>query len=270
MSLTGYSRTCSLQSGGMKKLYLAAVADVTSFTLSGALYNACTMVAGKAFKEYQFDPDSFELKESETIENRCKKIVHTIEFYIGKMSSTSRAALQEIIDASDCGMIGIVEDNNATKWVIGYSQSHLKTRPLELKNGAQTSGKKLTDLNGLTVTLESEDIDLMRTFTATVPTTNTPGVTTQAVSDVAQTTATGNGTVTDDGELTVTERGVCWSTHEDPTISGDHAAAVAGGEGVFTVSITSLTAETAYHARAYATNSAGTSYGEDVEFETTA
>jgi len=171
MSLAGYTRSCALQSGGMKKLYAAIVADVTSFTFSTPAYSAATMESGKVFVEYQFEPDSFELKENVTIENRCKKVVHTLEFNILKMSSTSRAALQELVDASDCGVIAIVEDNNATKWVVGYSENHLKARALELKSGVLTSGKKLTDMNGTTITLESEDIDLMRVFTGTVPTT---------------------------------------------------------------------------------------------------
>lgn len=171
MSLAGYTRSCALQSGGMKKLYAAIVADVTSFTFSTPAYSAATMESGKVFVEYQFEPDSFELKENVTIENRCKKVVHTIEFNILKMSSTSRAALQELIDASDCGVIAIVEDNNGTKWVVGYSENHLKTRALELKSGVLTSGKKLTDMNGTTIVLESEDTDLMRIFSGSVPTT---------------------------------------------------------------------------------------------------
>jgi hypothetical protein len=97
-----------------------------------------------------------------------------------------------------------------------------------------------------------------------------PTVTTQAVSDIASTTATGNGTVTDDGGAEVTERGVCWGASADPTIAGDHQAAAAGGEGAFTAAMSSLTPSTHYHARAYATNSVGTSYGADVEFDTTA
>jgi hypothetical protein len=95
-----------------------------------------------------------------------------------------------------------------------------------------------------------------------------PTVTTQAVSSIAQTTATGNGNVTADGGATVTERGVCWGTSTNPTIAGSHDAADAGGEGAFTADITSLSAKTHYYVRAYATNSVGTSYGDNVEFDT--
>lgn len=98
---------------------------------------------------------------------------------------------------------------------------------------------------------------------------NAPTVTTQAVSDIDKTTATGNGNVTSDGGDTVTERGVCYclASHGTPDTSDDKDTA-AGTTGAFTTSMTGLTASTDYHARAYATNSIGTSYGELVEFTT--
>lgn len=96
-----------------------------------------------------------------------------------------------------------------------------------------------------------------------------PTVTTQAVSDVGPTTATGNGNVTSDGGATVTERGVCVSTSANPTTADDKFTAAAGGTGAFTAAITGRTRGTLYHVRAYAINSEGTSYGADVEFTTT-
>jgi hypothetical protein len=168
-SLTGYTQTCALQSGGVKKLHLAIVADVASFTFATPDYSAATMVNTKVFKEYQFELDSFELKEDVTIENKCKKIVHSIVFFLAKLSSTLRAAVDEIATNSDCGLIAIAEDNNGNKWVLGYSENFLKVRPLYLKSGAGTTGKKLTDANGVTLTLEAEDNELMRLFTGTVP-----------------------------------------------------------------------------------------------------
>lgn len=92
-----------------------------------------------------------------------------------------------------------------------------------------------------------------------------PAVTTQAVTSIAATTATGNGTVVSDGGSTITERGVCWSTTLNPTTS-DSKATSAGTTGLYSVSITGLTNGTLYHARAYAINAVGTSYGDDVTF----
>lgn len=92
-----------------------------------------------------------------------------------------------------------------------------------------------------------------------------PTVTTQAVTSITDTTATGNGNVTDDGGETITERGVCWNTSGTPTTS-DSTATSAGTTGAFTASMTGLTSNTFYYVRAYAINSEGTSYGEEVTF----
>ncbi|MCX6787065.1 MAG: hypothetical protein NTY93_00885 [Candidatus Kaiserbacteria bacterium] len=94
-----------------------------------------------------------------------------------------------------------------------------------------------------------------------------PTVTTQAVSAVSVTTATGNGNVTSDGGATITERGVVVSTSPNPTVADDKFTA-AGTTGAFTASITGRSAGKLYYVRAYATNSIGTSYGSEVTFVT--
>lgn len=96
-----------------------------------------------------------------------------------------------------------------------------------------------------------------------------PTVTTNAVSSITATTATSGGNVTDQGGTMVTSRGVCWSTSPNPVVTGNHTSD-GSGTGSFTSSITGLTASTPYYARAYATNSAGTAYGNEVNFTTTA
>ena len=103
----------------------------------------------------------------------------------------------------------------------------------------------------------------------TDPAVTAPTVTTSQVTNITQTTATGGGNVTDDGNATVTERGICWSTTHDPTTSGSHASS-GTGMGSFTVEMTGLTPSTTYYVRAYAHNSAGTAYGDEVSFTTEA
>ncbi|UCD17438.1 MAG: fibrobacter succinogenes major paralogous domain-containing protein [Candidatus Zixiibacteriota bacterium] len=94
-----------------------------------------------------------------------------------------------------------------------------------------------------------------------------PTVTTAAVSDVTQTSAQCGGTVTSDGGATITECGVCWSTNPTPTLA-DNKTVDAINAGSFISSITGLTASTLYYVKAYATNSAGTGFGEVFAFFT--
>ena len=96
-----------------------------------------------------------------------------------------------------------------------------------------------------------------------------PTITTTNVTSIRTTTATSGGNITNDGGGTVITRGVCWSTSSNPTIDNSRTSAGAG-IGAFTSSITGLTANTTYYMRAYAANSLGTAYGNQVSFTTNA
>ena len=94
-------------------------------------------------------------------------------------------------------------------------------------------------------------------------------VTTTSVSSVTSNSATVEGYVTSDGGSNVTERGFAYGTSQNPTTFG--LSTVNGsGIGVFTSSIAGLSPTTLYYVRAYATTSAGTAYGSQVSFTTSA
>lgn len=96
-----------------------------------------------------------------------------------------------------------------------------------------------------------------------------PTVTTSLVSNVGETSATGGGNVLEDGGGAVTARGVVFDTAENPSLEGNSGFTVDGaGLGVFESEMTGLALETTYYVRAYATNSAGTTYGSQVSFTT--
>lgn len=101
----------------------------------------------------------------------------------------------------------------------------------------------------------------------TYATVTLPTVTTRQVTDIIYNSALGGGTVTSSGNATVTERGICWSTSHDPTVSSSHANS-GTGLGSFTCNMTGLTPNTLYYVRAYAQNSAGVAYGDEVSFTT--
>jgi len=94
-----------------------------------------------------------------------------------------------------------------------------------------------------------------------------PSVTTGSATEVKKNMATLGGEVTADNDSIITERGVCWSTSANPTISDSKATSI-GTTGAYTVAATGLNPGTVYHYRAYATNGVGTSYGSDQTFET--
>ena len=94
-----------------------------------------------------------------------------------------------------------------------------------------------------------------------------PTVVTSDVAEITTNSATCGGNVTSDGGADVVERGICWSTNANPTINDNHVAS-GSGMGSYTASMTGLASNTIYHVRAYATNEAGTAYGENKTFTT--
>ena len=96
---------------------------------------------------------------------------------------------------------------------------------------------------------------------------NVPTVTTYAVGNISQTTGMSGGIVTSNGGAIVTERGICWSTNHNPTINDNHANN-GSGNGDYIITMTNLVPGTTYYVRAYAINSVGIAYGNEVSFTT--
>jgi hypothetical protein len=98
-----------------------------------------------------------------------------------------------------------------------------------------------------------------------------PLISTSQVSSITSSSAVSGGNVTVDGGAAVTARGVVWSTSQNPTLESNAGVSNDGSStGVFTSSLTGLSPSTTYFVRAYATNSVGTSYGEQRSFTTLA
>ena len=94
-----------------------------------------------------------------------------------------------------------------------------------------------------------------------------PVITTSGIAEISYTTATSGGDATNEGGAAIISKGVCWNTSATPTI-GNSKTTESGGLGAFTSNLTQLTQNTLYYVRAYATNSAGTGYGNQITFTT--
>jgi hypothetical protein len=93
-----------------------------------------------------------------------------------------------------------------------------------------------------------------------------PVLTTNNVTQITTMKAMGGGTISSDGGSAVTVRGVCWSEFPNPTITDASSNDGSTGTGSYTTAIYGLTGGKVYHTRAFATNSEGTSYGDDKIF----
>ena len=97
--------------------------------------------------------------------------------------------------------------------------------------------------------------------------TDLPTLTTKAVSRLTRTTATLGGIFTSSGNVTLTDRGLCYNISPNPTIT-DKKFSSGVGTNNFETDLTNLTPNTAYYARAYATTDKGTVYGNEIAFST--
>lgn len=115
---------------------------------------------------------------------------------------------------------------------------------------------KLVALNNVTIS-----------GTTTGITADPPTVVTAAVTGISTTFATSGGNVPTDGGSAVLVRGVVWNTTGYAT-TNDSKTDNGAGSGSFESYISDLSPGTDYYLRAYATNDAGTAYGNEITFRT--
>lgn len=206
----------------------------------------------------------------------CKKleIKRDVKIETGQVSDIT------INSASITGVVLDVGENGIAQHGHCWSTEDNPTRELETRtsfgrrNNTGTFNSALSGLSASTMynirayAISSEGMTIYGdnvSFTTYNP--STPTVTTNAPSDITDNSATCGGEITSDGGTPVIVHGVCWSTNQYPTLSDDYT--IDGmGAGSFTSNITGLTSGTKYYVRAYATNSVGTNYGNELNFTT--
>lgn len=166
--------------------------------------------------------------------------------------------------------------NEITKALLVYCEDdqlkYAQTSKLELVNG-----KWITQMNYLEKSTKYyyryefyNGYNLMWTEIFNFTTTDQqdkPTVETVEATNITMTTATVEGNVTNDGGSAVTERGICYSIYENPTLS-DSVRLAGTGIGRFYCEMSNLTNATTYYIRAFATNSEGTSFGDVITIRT--
>ena len=145
--------------------------------------------------------------------------------------------------------------------VAGGSSCAITVTP-PLSQGVYVITARQTDLAGNVSAVSSAMAPILNIAVA-------PSVTTQAATDVASSTATGNGTIIALGTPNPTAYGFVWNTTGSPTLSDSFTNdGSPSSAGAFTGSFARLNPNSSYYVRAYATNSLLTVYGNEVTFST--
>ncbi|MFA5791962.1 MAG: DUF2341 domain-containing protein [Candidatus Paceibacterota bacterium] len=171
--------------------------------------------------------------------------------------------------ASSRAAVGLFTGN--TTWVIGDDAWSFNSKyagtidELRVSNIVRSANWIKTEYNNQSSPSTFYGTSVQCSLVVPTLTTTTP------VTNITPTTATGGGNITSNGGATVTVSGLVWSTSTNPTtaLSTKTTDGWAIG-GPWTSGMTGLTASTLYYVRAYATNSAGTAYGANVTFTTSA
>lgn len=154
--VTGLSNQCSINTGGCSDFWAMDIADFTSATVVSDVVTAVT-VSG-TWKKYEFMEDSGErINAGERSDSGAWSVKHTIDFRRVGVDEEVVTALHEFVASNPCGIIGIVKDMNGKKWLEGWSETLLKSRPLKLNSGLLSSGKATTDGPGVDFSIGSND-----------------------------------------------------------------------------------------------------------------
>jgi len=204
----------------------------------------------------------------------CKKIEHKkiLKITTGEITDTTTTTVTVKGVIIDAGEEGINEHGHC--WSTSQNPTVSLSTKTELgsNNSAGSFTSKLTDLSpGTTYYVKAYATNSKETvygneiiFSASD---TLPIVSTSPAGNITWNSATSGGIIIDNGGATISARGVCWSSSQNPTIA-DAFTTDGSGTGSFTSSITGLTPNTIYYLRAYATNSEGTGYGDEIMFKT--
>ncbi len=205
------------------------------------------------------------------IQTTCKKLEKPMLVATGEITSilyNSAEASGQVIDlgesAIQCGHCYGTSSNVS----ISGSKTQIDAPPVggftsQLSNlEAGTKYYIKAYLSNGTETVYGKEISFT-TISASIP-----NILSSDITSITDTSARSGGNIKDDGGASITGRGVCWSTSTNPT-TADYKTEDGPGTGNFTSSITGLSANTTYYLRAYAVNSVGPAYGNELSFTTT-
>jgi hypothetical protein len=143
---SGYTLDCRDSMGGVKEVYLIALADVSSFATASGVVTGLTKATGKQFYKFEQLPQTCDWTEAITGSDENGSIFYapTLNIQLNKSQAAIRNQIK-LIAANRC--IAIVKDRNGVAVMLGA------TIGLSTNAGQSGSGKAFGDLNGSTLTL---------------------------------------------------------------------------------------------------------------------
>jgi hypothetical protein len=138
---SGITLDCRDSMGGLKEVYLIALADISSFATASGVVTGITKVTGKRFYKFEHLPQTSDWTAETTgsDENGSIFYAHTLNLQINKMSAATRNMVK-LLAANR--VIAIALDRNGTAMMLGA------TMGLSTNSGPMASGRAFGDHNG--------------------------------------------------------------------------------------------------------------------------
>ena len=161
-TLSGLTRDCSNNMGGIKEVYIANFDDVASLTVTNDIITAIAMQSTAKFKKYSFRPQTAELVSTPQInsENGVAYIQSVLTLQFAKMDTTKRLEINALALGD---LVIVVVDNNGKMWYLG------KDNPVVASGGDSGTGKAFTDANRYGIQLTDNSLLYPYEVTATIP-----------------------------------------------------------------------------------------------------
>jgi len=161
-TLTGISRDCLGNNGGIAAVWLANFDNVSSLTEASGAITAITMANSEKFKKYVFPRNTSSMSSNYAVssENGTSYVETDLVMVFTRMDTSKRL---EIVALAQGNLVAIVEDNNGNKWYLGHDY------PVTINAGSGESGTARGDRNGYSITLRDESQQLPFPFTGTIP-----------------------------------------------------------------------------------------------------
>ncbi len=176
-------------------------------------------------------------------------------------NGTVITAIDTTIENSDETPVFAIESQSVAN-AVGINGSNLVVNDVnafDFETNTQITGDIKVTVEGVTETVD---------FTITINDTDQVAtLTTIAVTDITSTTAKTGGVITADGGAVLTERGIVYATTQNPTVDDTKIISTETTD-TFAIDITGLNPTTTYYTRAFASNSEGTAYGDEITFTT--
>ena len=152
-TLSGITRDCAANMGGIKRVLIANAADVASVSVTSDEISGITMEASKKFLEFNFRPNTGNMTSTWQVnaDNGTAYVQTLLQMVFNRMETSKRVAIQALAQAE---VVCIVEDMNGKYFYMGFES------PVFINAGDGQTGTARADGNGYSITLEYDSVEL--------------------------------------------------------------------------------------------------------------